>query len=191
MMTIKNYIVPSMVLLSIGLVSFYQFEGISAPIACLFGSALFAIALIDAKHMIIPDLLSLPLIPLGLCATYLMTSGSDPNLVLVEHIMALLLAGAGFYLIRTLYKKMRGVEGLGLGDVKLIMVAGAWTGTLGVSYVVLLACIAAISFVTSVQIAAGSKLNAQSAIPFGTFLAPAIWLVWMLLQMSGNLNILF
>ena len=177
-----------LVIFSIAVLSFTQFDEILAVTSCLLGGVLLAIALIDARHMIIPDILSLPLIPAGLISAYFLTDNPEPHLVLLHHVIASAIAGGGFYLIRTFYREIRGREGLGLGDVKLILATGAWTGLLGVSYVILLACILAISYFSIAQLTAGEKLTRHSAIPFGTFLAPSMWLVWVFLQMSGGLN---
>ena len=79
---------------------------------------------------------------------------------------------------------MRDLEGLGLGDVKL---AGAGATWLSWSYIVvalLIAVSAAIAVMVGRRIVAKEQIKAHAAVPFGTFLAPAIWIAWFA-QVSG------
>ena len=182
MMSRRIYISVVMLGLTIAVVSFSLLDGLAALVSCLLGWVLLAIAIIDARHYIIPDILSLPAIPAGLIATYFLTHNPEPYSVLLEHVLALILAGGCFYIIRLVYRQYRGRQGLGLGDVKLMIAAGAWTGLLGISYVILLASIGALVYAALVQFTGRRAINATSVIPFGVFLAPSIWVIWALIQ---------
>ena len=150
-------------------------------VAVLLGWAMLAIAAIDLKTFIIPDALSLPAIPLGLLASGHWLDPSQPSLVDPAHVLGMLAGGLGFYGVRAAYDRLRAREGLGLGDVKLAAAAGAWTGWRGLVDVVLLASVTAIVIVALAGLLRRRKqLTITTAIPFGTFLAPAIWVVWML-----------
>lgn len=88
-----------------------------------------AIAIVDARRLIIPNGLNLAAFLLALAAAAL---GSSPEFwpgaalaVGLAMIRAVVLALA-FLLLRALYWRLRGREGIGLGDVKLAAVAGAW-----------------------------------------------------------------
>ncbi len=144
-----------------------------------------AIAVSDARRFLVPDVLSLPAIPAGLLAS-VHVSASEP-LVVVAHIVGMTLGAASFYGIRQAYVWSRGRQGLGMGDVKLAAVAGAWTGVEGLVLVVLVASLSALAWVAIViliqtrrQNGAERRLDFQSAVPFGAFLAPAIWIVYVL-----------
>src|SRR5579864_3669743 len=81
----------------------------------LLGWTLLALAVIDARHFLLPDFLTLPLVPLGLAANALI----DPDNLEA----AVIGAAAGFLAIvaiRQLYGWWRGREGIGLGDAKLL-----------------------------------------------------------------------
>ena len=80
------------------------------------------ITLSDARHFIIPDVLSLPAIPAGMVASVLVLHGGDWQSGLRESLFGIIAGGGTFYLLRWLYFRWRGVEGLGLGDVKLAAV---------------------------------------------------------------------
>lgn len=135
-----------------------------------------AIAAIDAERFIIPDWLSLPTIPAGLA--YAWANDAAPPARLLEHLIAMTLGGLALYLIREAYFRYRAREGLGLGDVKLALAAGAWTGLAGLGHVLLLASILAICCVLALNARNLAALKAATPIAFGVFLAPAIWIVW-------------
>jgi leader peptidase (prepilin peptidase)/N-methyltransferase len=139
-----------------------------------------AIAYSDARRFIIPDVLSLPAIPAGLLAAPLLDPDRAFSLLILEHIIAAAMGGGVLYAIRHVYAMSRGREGLGLGDVKLAAAAGAWTGIAGLSHVLLLACVMALGSVLLMHALRLKALRGATAVPFGVFLAPAIWLVWCL-----------
>jgi leader peptidase (prepilin peptidase) / N-methyltransferase len=88
----------------------------------------------------VPDRLSLPAIPAGLIASGLLASESPAHAMMLSHLIAALVGALSLLAIREAYAVLRGREGLGLGDVKLAAVAGAWTGFAGLPLVLLLAC---------------------------------------------------
>jgi leader peptidase (prepilin peptidase) / N-methyltransferase len=140
------------------------------------GTVMLAIALIDAEQFIIPDVLSLPAIPVGLA--YAWVTDAAPPANLVEHLLAMIVGGGALYLIREAYFRYRGREGLGLGDVKLALAAGAWTGLTGIGHVLLLASVFALCWVLVLNARNLAALKGATPIAFGVFLAPAIWVVW-------------
>jgi len=164
--------------------SFALFSGVQSALSSLLGCAMLAITLSDARSFIVPDWISLPMIPFGLLAASLTASTIDPNMAVLHHSAAALIAGIAFYALSRGFHLLREHEGLGLGDVKLAAVAGAWVGPEGVTLVVLLASLGAIAFVLFLRLFQGQSIDRRTAIPFGAFLAPAIWVVWSILQIS-------
>ncbi len=164
----------------IAAVSFLVFSPLLALVSCALGWTMLAIAVADARHFIVPDVLSLPAIPAGLLAAPLLDATRAPSVLMLEHVGAALLGAGALFAIRQLYEVLRGREGLGLGDVKLAAAAGAWTGLAGLGHVLLLACVLALGAVLLTHVRRPSGLRASTAIAFGVFLAPSIWLVWCL-----------
>jgi leader peptidase (prepilin peptidase)/N-methyltransferase len=166
--------------LGVAAVSFYALAPKAAVVSCLLGWAMLAIAAIDARRFMIPDALSLPAIALGLLASGSLLDPASDGPVSLDHVIGAGLGGAGFWLVREAYRRLRGREGLGLGDIKLAAAAGAWTGWEHLSDVVLLASATALGF--AVLLAAGGRKDwsVRTRIPFGAFLAPAIWIAWLL-----------
>ena len=175
-----SHLTGSLLAIGITAVSFIAFDATTAAFSCILGWAMLTIAFIDARHMIIPDILSLPAIPAGLGTVWILTPKAHASLAVLEHLAVAIVAAGVFYLIRLGYHRLRKREGLGLGDVKLIAVAGAWTGFQGTSNIVLLSCFGAFCFILAQHIFRRKQMTATMALPFGTFLAPAIWLVWAL-----------
>jgi leader peptidase (prepilin peptidase) / N-methyltransferase len=89
---------------------------------------------------------------------------------------------AGFLALRVTYHQIRGRQGIGLGDVKLAAVAGAWLEwtTIPIPIAIEIAALAALATIGTRQFARGRPLRATGRLPFGLFLAPAIWLGWLL-----------
>jgi leader peptidase (prepilin peptidase)/N-methyltransferase len=176
--------VAAMVIVACGLGmaagSFYAFTARTALVSCLLGWGMLAIAVVDAQRFIIPDVLSLPAIPLGLLASGWLVDPWSTHLVNPDHLIGALLGGAGLWLVREAYWRWRGNEGLGLGDVKLAAAGGAWIGWEHLADMVLLAVAGALSFVLALVIVRRGRLSGGERIPFGTFLAPSIWVVWCL-----------
>lgn len=138
------------------------------------GCWLLTLGWIDAECWALPDALTLPLIPLGLLSGAALSAGSMPDR----------LAGAivGYVALRLLglvYHRLRGRDGLGGGDAKMLAASGAWVGASGLPSVVLAAAVAALIAAGLLRLR-GMALHAQTALPFGPFLALATWLVWLL-----------
>jgi leader peptidase (prepilin peptidase) / N-methyltransferase len=160
--------------------SFYVFGLWMALLACLLGWAMLAIAVVDAQRFTIPDVISLPAIPVGLLASGRLLEPWGTQVVSPDHLIGAFLGGAAFWLVREVYWRWRGREGLGLGDVKLAAAGGAWIGWEHLADMVLLAAAGALSFAIALALVRRGRLSGGERIPFGTFLAPSIWVVWCL-----------
>ncbi|MCL4766561.1 MAG: A24 family peptidase [Hyphomicrobiaceae bacterium] len=138
----------------------------------LLGAALIWLSAIDLRTFRLPDALVLPLIAAGL----LMSAYSGAGVLWSA--ASALLGAALLYAVALGYKWLRGQEGLGLGDAKLLAAAGAWLGAESLGTVLLYACAAAL---VSVLVAAcrGGDLDRNSKLAFGPFLAYGTWLVWL------------
>lgn len=140
---------------------------------CFLGWVLLSLAVIDSRHFILPDELVLPLIPAGLMASWAI----DPALLL-HHLVGALAGYAAFSLTRAAYGRLRGREGLGLGDAKLMAAAGAWLSWQSLPGVVLIAVLIAVAGLAA-GVLLGRRYGPTDRLPFGTCICPAIWIVWM------------
>jgi leader peptidase (prepilin peptidase)/N-methyltransferase len=121
----------------------------------------------------LPDALTLPLILLGLSATWLL----DPEQV-TDHALATACAYLGCRSFAFAYRRLRGHDGLGQGDAKLLAASGAWLGLAALPNVVLVAAIAGLGM-AAVSWLSGKAVTARTMLPFGPCLALATWLIWL------------
>jgi leader peptidase (prepilin peptidase) / N-methyltransferase len=158
--------------LAIALMALTVDRGLLAWIDAGFGWWLLALGWIDWRHTILPNVLTLPLIPLGLAA------GSLAPEALWDPVLGTVFGYLGLYVIAWIYRRLRGREGLGLGDAKLLAASGAWVGVTGLPSVLGGAAIGGLAAAGCMMLA-GVRLDRFSALPFGPFLAAATWLVWL------------
>jgi leader peptidase (prepilin peptidase)/N-methyltransferase len=137
------------------------------------------IALVDWRSFIIPDGLNLAALALAIMHAAAQVPEAMPWAIAMAAVRGAMLA-LMFLAIRYGYARMRGREGLGLGDVKLAFVAGAWLDWLIIPIAIELAALAALAVYVLRRRVLGHALSRTSRMPFGAFLAPAIWLGWML-----------
>ena len=146
--------------LAIGLVSGLAGSVTAAPL----GWTLLALALIDLRSGLLPDALTLPLAALGL------TLHPTP-----DALIGAALGFLAFWAIAALYHRLRGAEGLGLGDAKLMAAAGAWLGWQGLPWVLLLGSLGTLIAARL----AHRDLAATTAVALGPGLAAATWCVYL------------
>lgn len=140
---------------------------------CILGWALLTLALIDLRAGILPDILTLPLLVLGLGVTYL----SDASRLADSAIGAV--AGFLFFAsIRWLYRRLRGREGIGLGDAKLLAAAGAWVAWDGLPSVVFVAAVLGLG-AALVMALRGRRITGDLSLAFGPALCAGLWIVWL------------
>ena len=138
-----------------------------------------AIAVIDWRLLMIPDELSALAAALGFGAAGFELWDEMPAPILDALIRGAATA-ALFFAFRFAYRRLRGREGIGLGDVKLAGVAGVWLDWTSLPIAVDIAALAALGFMAAQGVRSRRVPNPLAKLPFGTFLAPAIWLCWLL-----------
>ncbi|MCL5778419.1 A24 family peptidase [Limibaculum sp. FT325] len=151
-----------------------RLSGPSVLPSAVLGSVLVTASEIDRRQMILPDALTLPLIPLGLGTVWLAAPAA-----LGDATVGAVAGGVVLWALRAGYARIRGREGLGLGDVKLFAAAGAWTGWAGLPGVLLWAGVLGLGAALIAGMRRGD-VSGGDALPFGPFLAAGLWPVWSL-----------
>jgi leader peptidase (prepilin peptidase)/N-methyltransferase len=131
---------------------------------------LLPLALIDLEHHLLPDALTLPGIAAGLAFSALGGLATLPGALLGAAI-----GGALPYLVIVAYRALRGGEGMGLGDVKLLAMIGAFLGWQGALLALGLGSCAGAA--VGVAMMAAGRARRDTELPFGVFLALAAALV--------------
>lgn len=167
---------PAMELAALGIALWAATEAMGAALlaSCLLGWALLALAVTDRREFLLPDALTLPLLLAGLGATAWFDLAALP-----AHGLAAAAGWLGFALLAEAYRRLRGREGLGLGDAKLLAAGGAWVGPAGLPGVLLLASLLGLAEVLLRALRTGAAPAATERIAFGAWLALGLWLVWL------------
>ena len=142
-------------------------------VTALLGWWLLLAAMLDLEHQWLPDRLTLPLLPLGLAAAW---AGFGPPLA--ERLAGAAIGWAALFLIASLYRAMRGREGMGGGDPKLLGALGAWLGGWYLPVILLGAGLLGLASVLAMRLR-GEKVSATSRLPLGTLMILAAWPVWL------------
>jgi leader peptidase (prepilin peptidase)/N-methyltransferase len=131
----------------------------------VFACAMVVLFAIDLEHQILPDAITLPGIVAGLaCAVFL-----PPGIVAA--LLGALAGGGVLFLIAEAWSRLRHVEAMGFGDVKMLAMIGAF---LGLKLVILTFVLSSFlgGIVGGLLILSG-RGSMASRVPFGTFLAVA------------------
>ena len=140
----------------------------ASALAALLGWTLVFASLVDIRTFLLPDAATLSLIPLGLIAAGLR---GGPDLVMSAAIGAAL-GFSIFAAIAFVYKRLRGRDGLGMGDAKLLAAAGAWAGPFALPWIIAGGAMLTLAVLLAQRLR-GGRLQADTAAPFGPGLAAA------------------
>jgi len=147
---------------------------------------LLAIAMIDIRTYRIPNLLNYGLICLGLVWAIL-------NMGIIgiwPHLLAAFVGYVAIYSCNYVYAKWRKQDGIGMGDAKLLAAGGALLGIMALPIITLIATSSALIFAV-VQALRTGQSQLRTALPFGPFLAFAIWAVWIWSAPTGIMEIVY
>ncbi|HEY6360319.1 MAG TPA: A24 family peptidase, partial [Vicinamibacterales bacterium] len=129
----------------------------------LFACAMIVLFVIDLQHQILPNVITVPGIVIGFILSFFLPPGWIPSLV------GIVLGGGVLFAIMEAYARARGFEGLGMGDVKMLAMIGAFLGWPLMLLTLVLGSFA--GSVVGVGLMATRRGGMKTALPFGTFLA--------------------
>jgi leader peptidase (prepilin peptidase)/N-methyltransferase len=129
----------------------------------LLGTALIVLFMIDLEHQILPNLITLPGIAVGLALSLVAPPGP------VESLLGILVGGGVLYGIAMGYYLLRKEEGMGMGDVKMLAMIGAFLGWRAVLVTLVLSSLA--GAVIGIALLLTQRGGLRYALPFGTFLS--------------------
>jgi len=135
-------------------------------------AALAVLAVIDARTMRLPDWLTLPLIAAGLVMAW--ATGAP----LISHAAGAVIGYGGLVALEIAYRRLRGRDGIGRGDAKLLAAGGAWCGVWALPLILLAASLSALAAILLSSLVKRQKLEGSARIAFGPYLAFAIAVVW-------------
>ncbi len=133
------------------------------PVWLLFIWLVIPLTVIDLRHQLLPDQLTLTLLWVGLCAAalgWLPVSAADS-------IGGAIIGYGCLWLLYQLHRRLRGRDGMGYGDFKLLAALGAWLGPLALAPLVFLGALTGLLAAAGLRVTTGRM---PEALPFGPFL---------------------
>jgi leader peptidase (prepilin peptidase) / N-methyltransferase len=127
------------------------------------GCALIALFAIDLEHQLLPNAITLP----GIVVGFLFSLFTEPGWM--ASLIGILLGGGVLFGIAELYYRVRHEQGLGMGDVKMLAMVGAFLGWQLTLLTLMLASLG--GTVIGMIVIATKRGGMKYALPFGTFLA--------------------
>jgi leader peptidase (prepilin peptidase)/N-methyltransferase len=156
--------------LATGLLALFLWIRIGELIPFLFylvwGSLLILAFIIDLRERIIPDPITLGGIPIGIASTFFID-----DFTVIHSILGILIGGGSLFLIGWIYEKISGIEGMGMGDVKLMAMIGAFLGWKLALLTIFLSSLAGAVF--GIILIVSTRSSLKTAVPYGVFIAPA------------------
>lgn len=134
--------------------------------------SLVVLSAIDLRRRLLPNWLTVPLIALGFVQNW--TLGDE----LWPYMLGALSGYLVIWLLAVYWKRSRGVQGIGMGDAKLLAASGSWLGLEMLPGVMLIASAVGLITVGVHAIVLGRGVSSRLAIPFGPFLALGTWFSW-------------
>jgi leader peptidase (prepilin peptidase) / N-methyltransferase len=163
----------------------YYGHSLPALVYFIFIAALLVITFIDIDHRIIPDVISLPGIPLGFIASFVL-----PQLRWSDSLIGIALGGGSLLAVAWGYQFITGKDGMGGGDVKLLAMIGAFLGWKGVLFTIMASSLigSVVGITAMLKLGKGMKM----AVPFGPFLSigAIIYIFWGPGLVAWYLNLL-
>lgn len=148
------------------------------------GWILIPLVVADVRHLVLPDVLTITLFLSGLLATFLL-----PSAVLSEALFGAALGSGSFLALRWLYLRLRGLDALGLGDVKLMAGLGVWFGPTWLPVLVLVAAGAGLLSTMVHHWMAKRAVSTMTKVPFGAHLGVSALLVWVVKESMSTWSI--
>ena len=137
---------------------------IEALIYFLFFTALMVVTFIDLDHRIIPDVITLPGIPICFAAGFAL-----PAITYKEALLGILIGGGRLFLVAWVYRLFTKKDGMGGGDVNLLAMMGAIVGWKGVLFTIFVASL--VGTLAGLAVMLQSRKGMKLAVPFGPFLS--------------------
>lgn len=159
-----QYPIVEIVTALVFLLHWYAFgPTIMLPLRLVFACALIVLFVIDLEHQILPDVITLPGIAAGVACSVFLPPGP------VMSILGVLLGGGLLWAIAEAWLRLRKVDAMGFGDVKMLAMVGAWLGVKMVLVTFVLSSM--MGGLIGVALIGSRRADMATRLPFGTMLA--------------------
>ena len=171
------------VLFALTFITLHRDLTLALPFDLLFVAALIALIFIDAEHMLLPNAITYPGLALALVARALVPNLYGVGMLgegalagwpvwalsLAGAVIGALVGGGSLWLVGWLWERLRGVEAMGLGDVKMMFMVGAYLGWPLTVLTIFLGVLTGSIVGISLMLRRGQR-DMRMMLPFGIFL---------------------
>lgn len=169
----QRHLVIELAAALVGAIALGVSPGFAGLTGAVFGWFLIALIALDTTHYWLPDRLTLPLLVIGLACGL---ANSDPPLA--DRLWGAAAGYSSLAAIAFLYRRLRGRDGLGGGDPKLLGAIGAWLGWQALPFILLGGSLLGLAIVL-VRWLRGQEVSATDRLPLGALMAVAAFPAWM------------
>jgi leader peptidase (prepilin peptidase)/N-methyltransferase len=169
----------------VAVLSLWLVAGISALFAAALGVLAILVAVSDLQSFTIPDAASLAIGLLGVGLAYVEAPAGSGLDAIQDVLLRSAVVGLLVWLLRAGYRMITGVDGIGMGDVKLSAAGAPWVQWVSLPIVLEIAALSALIVVSLHAITRRQWPDRGLAVPFGAFLAPAFWIGFMVERTLG------
>ena len=162
-LSIRHPLIEALTAAMFGVAMWHYGPSVQLLAQLVFGCALIVLFAIDLEHHLLPNVITLPGIVVGFAFSFVTGPGWLASLV------GIVLGGGSLWLIAEAYYRLRHEEGLGMGDVKMLAMIGAFLGWQLTIMTLVMGSLA--GSIVGLIIIAARKGDMKYALPFGTFLA--------------------
>jgi leader peptidase (prepilin peptidase)/N-methyltransferase len=162
-LSVRHPVIEAITAAMFGAAAWYYGPGVLLASRLVFGCALIVLFAIDLEHHLLPNVITLPGILVGLAFSFVTEPGWLASLIGAG------VGGGSLWLIAEAYYRLRHEEGLGMGDVKMLAMIGAFIGWQLTIVTLMMASVA--GSVVGILLIVSRKGDMKYALPFGTFLA--------------------
>jgi leader peptidase (prepilin peptidase)/N-methyltransferase len=151
-----------------------------AAFAAVLAALAVYVAIVDLEHFIIPDAANIAIFVTGIALVVTEAWPIGPLGDLEDALLRAFAAGAFLWLLRFVYARATGIEGLGLGDVKLAAAGAPFLAWETLPLALALGAVACALALAARALMRRERIDRTLELPFGAFLAPAIWVAFVL-----------
>ena len=160
---IRYPVIEALTAAMFGLAWWYYGPSVLLASRLVFGCALIVLFAIDLEHHLLPNAITLPGIAIGLIFSFIAPPGWQSSLI------GIMLGGGSLFGVAEVYYRIRHEEGLGMGDVKMLAMVGAFLGWKLTLLTLMLASLS--GTVIGLLLIVSGRGGMKYALPFGTFIA--------------------
>lgn len=174
-LTLHDYTLIALLWAAFGLSAFVFGQNDDLGWSIGLAGLLSALTVIDLKTFRLPNVLTLAAAGLGAVMVYMTRAD-----IWLHHLLGGVIGFGALWAMEVGYKALRGRDGLGRGDAKLLGALGVWIGWVGLAPALMIASFGGLFYILIHRLLKPSDTGSESYIAFGPWIALGGWIIWLL-----------